>query len=56
MAVSSRQKGQNESRHDRFSYCTYRVEALGGMCQHWNEEMEKESAETGYKREEKIKI
>ena len=29
MAVSSRQKGQNERRHDHLSCCVYIVEVLG---------------------------
>ena len=37
MAVSSRQKGQNEGRHDQLSSCIHIVEVLGDGCQHWNE-------------------
>ena len=40
MAVSSRQKGQNERRHDHLSSCVYLVEVLGDGCQHWNEVVE----------------
>ena len=37
MAVSSRQKGQNERKHDHLSSCVYIVDILGDRCQHWNE-------------------
>ena len=40
MAVSSRQKGQNERRHDHLSSRVYIVEVLGDGCQHWNEVVE----------------
>ena len=43
MAVSSRQKGQNERRHDHLSSCVYLVEVLGDGCQHWNEVVEQEN-------------
>ena len=40
VAVSSRQKGQNERRHDPLLSCIYIVEVLRDGCQHRNEEVE----------------
>ena len=51
MAVSSRQKGQNERRHDQLSSCIYIVEFLGDGCQHWNEVVEQENRDEGYQRD-----
>ena len=51
MAVSSRQKGQNERRHDHLSSCIYIVEVLGDECQHWNEVVEQENRDEGYQRD-----
>ena len=48
MAVSSRQKGQNERMHDHLSSCIYIVEVLGDVCQHWNEGVEQENRDEGY--------
>ena len=42
MAVSSRQKAQNEKRRDHLSSCIYLVEVLGDGCQHSNEVVEQE--------------
>ena len=53
MAVSSRQKGQNERRHDHLSSCIHIVEVLGGGCQHWNEEVEQETRDEGYQRDKR---
>ena len=50
-AVSSRQKGQNERRHDHLLSCIYMVEVLGDGCQHWNEEVEEENGDEGYQRD-----
>ena len=41
--MSSRQKGQNERRHNQLSSCSCRVETVGDRCQHWNEEIKKEN-------------
>ena len=43
--MSSRQKGQNKRKHDHLSFCVYRMGVLGGRCQHWNEEIERESTD-----------
>ena len=51
VAVSSRQKGQNERTHDHLSSCIYIVEVLGDGCQHWNKEVEKENRDEGYQRD-----
>ena len=53
MAVSSRQKGQNERRHDHLSSCVYIVEVLGDVCQHWNEVVELENRDEGYQRDKR---
>ena len=50
MAVSSRQKGQNERRHDHLSSCIDIVEVLGDECQHWNEVVEQENRAEGYQK------
>ena len=42
MAVGSRQKGQNERRHDHLLSYIYIVEVLGDGCQHSNEVVEQE--------------
>ena len=41
VAVSSRQKGQNERKYDHLSLwsCIDIVEVLGDGCQHWNKEV-----------------
>ena len=46
--VSSIQKDRNERKHVHLSSCTYRAEALGDGCQHWNEEVEQEDRDDGY--------
>ena len=46
--VSSIQKDRNERKHVHLSSCTYRAEALGDVCQHWNEEVEQEERDEGY--------
>ena len=53
MAVSSRQKGQNERRHDRLSSCVYIAEFLEDGCQHWNEAVEQENRDEGYQRDKR---
>ena len=53
MAVSYRQKGQNERRHDHFSSCIYIVEVLGGGGQHSNEVVEQENRDEGYQRDKR---
>ena len=53
VVVSSRQKGQNERRHDHLSSCIYIVEVLGDGCQHWNEEVEQENRDEGYQRDKR---
>ena len=50
MAAGSRQKGQNERRHDHLLSCVYIVEVLGDECQHWNEVVEQENRDEGYQR------
>ena len=50
VAVSSRQKGQNERMHDHLLSCIYIVEVLGDGCQHWNKEVEKKNRDEGYQR------
>ena len=43
--MSSRQRGQNKRRHDYLSSCIHRVGVLGGRCQHWSEEIRRESTD-----------
>ena len=51
MAMSSRQKGQNERRHDdHLSSRVYIVEVLGDGCQDWNEVVKQENRDEGYQR------
>ena len=53
MAVSSRQKGQNERKHDQLLSCIYIVEVLGDGCLHWNEEVEQKNTDEGYQRDKR---
>ena len=53
MAVSSRQKGQNERRHDHLSSCVFIVDVLGERCQHCNKEAEQENKDEGYQRDKR---
>ena len=53
VAVSSRQKGQNERQHDPLLSCTYIVEVLEVGCQHWNEEFEQENRDEGYQKDKR---
>ena len=50
VAVSSRQKGQNERMHDHLLSYIYIVEVLGDGFQHWNKEVKKENRDEGYQR------
>ena len=53
MTVSSRQKGQNERRHDHLSSCVYIADVLGDMCQHWHEVVKQENRDEGYQRDKR---
>ena len=49
VVLSSRQKDQNDRRHDHLSSCLYIMDVLGDGCQHWNEEIEQENRDEGYR-------
>ena len=50
VAVCSRQKGQNDRRHDHLSTCIYIVDVLGDG---WHEEVEQEDRDEGYQRDKR---
>ena len=56
MAVSSRQNSQNKRRHDHLSSFIYRMRVLGGRCQHWSEEIGRESTDARDQKNKQEKV
>ena len=54
--MSSRQKFQNKRGHDHLSSCIYRVGVLGGRCQHWSEEIGRESTDARDQKNKQEKV